>query len=136
MYGNSMLNRAFYYMTTNRTSQAMDFLQSAVAKYKEVLLLDPTASNAYNNLGLAYLYLSKMKEAIECFERAIELEPTVPFFHDNLGDAYYKNGQISESVKEWELVLELDPNYKPVKGFLPTPQRTVKEKIREARRRM
>jgi tetratricopeptide (TPR) repeat protein len=137
MYGNSLLNRAFYYMATNRSKEAYNLLKSAESKYKETIKLDPTASNAYNNLSLAYYYMNNLDKAKEALKKAIELEPLVPFFHDNLGDIYYKEAKFKEAIKEWELTLELNPDYvAPNAGLLPIPPKSPKEKIKEAKRRL
>jgi tetratricopeptide (TPR) repeat protein len=135
MYGNTLLNRGFYYLKTEREQEAFDYFETAIVKYKKVIELDPTASNAYNNIGLAYYYLDRLNEAISAYKKAIDLEPVVVFFHDNLGDAYYKKAQFKKALSEWSLVAELDPDYVSNGGYFPLPQKSIKEKIREAKRR-
>jgi tetratricopeptide (TPR) repeat protein len=135
MYGNTLLNRAFYCLTVNRTTDSLDMLERAIVKYQEVIALEPTASNAYNNLGLAYYYLGRLDEAIEAYKKAIDLEPVVAFFHDNLADVYYKKAKFDEAIAEWQLIQELDPTYVVSDVYFPTPQKPIKEKLREALRR-
>lgn len=135
MYGNTLLNRAFYCITTNRNNDSLDLLERAIVKYQEVIALEPTASNAYNNLGLTYYYLGRLDEAIESYKKAIDLEPVVAFFHDNLADVYYKKANFNEAIAQWKLIQELDPNYVVSDVYFPTPQKPIKEKLREAIRR-
>lgn len=135
MYGNTLLNRAFYCLTVNRTADSLDMLERAIVKYQEVIALEPTASNAYNNLGLAYYYLGRLDEAIEAYKKAIDLEPIVAFFHDNLADVYYKKAKFDEAIAQWRLIQELDPSYVVSNVYFPIPQKPIKEKLREALRR-
>ncbi len=135
MYGNTLLNHAFYCLTVNRTSESLDILERAIVKYQEVIALEPTASNAYNNLGLAYYYLGRLDEAIEAYKKAIDLESVVAFFHDNLGDVYYKKAKFNDAIAQWKLIQELDPNYVVSDVYFPTSQKPIKEKLREAIRR-
>lgn len=137
MYGNALISRGFYYLRLKDEKKGLDLFEQAIVKYKKAIELSPSASNAYNNMGLAYYYLDRTDEAISQFKKAIELEPQVPFFHDNLGDAYYKKGLFEKAFIEYNLVLELSPDYTPdVQKILPFPSKSIKEKIREAKRRM
>lgn len=135
MCANTLLNRAFYCLTANRLTDNLDLLERAIVKYQEVIALEPTASNAYNNLGLSYYYLGRLDEAIEAYKKAIDLEPIVAFFHDNLGDVYYKKAKFNEAIAQWRLIQELNPNYVVSDVYFPTPQKSIKEKLREALRR-
>lgn len=136
MYGNTLISRGFYYLKIKEEKKGWDLLEQAIVKYKKAVELSPSASNAYNNMGLAYYYLDRTDEAISQFKKAIELEPQVPFFHDNLGDAYYKKGSFENALIEYNLVLELSPDYTPDQKILPFPQKGIKEKIRETKRRI
>ncbi|MEW6606835.1 MAG: tetratricopeptide repeat protein [bacterium] len=135
MFGNTLLNRAFYCLTVKRDTDSLDLLERSIVKYQEVTALEPNASNAYNNLGLAYYYLGRLDEAIEAYRKAIDLEPVVAFFHDNLADVYYKKADFNEAIAQWKLIQELDPNYVLSDVYFPTPQKPIKEKLREATRR-
>ena len=104
-------------------------------QFKEVIKLDPNASNAFNNLGLAYLGINKLEEAITAFQTAIKLEPTVAFFHNNLGDAYYRQGKFEQAISEWKLAIELEPEYSEFKSTLYGDDRTIQEKIIDAQRK-
>lgn len=135
MFGNTLLNRGLYYIRNNRKTEGFELLKKAVVQFKEVIKLDPNASNSFNNLGLAYLGINKLEEAIAAFQAAIRIEPTVSFFHNNLGDAYYKQGKFDLALQEWKLTLELEPEYSEFKSTLFGDERTIREKILDAQRR-
>jgi tetratricopeptide (TPR) repeat protein len=136
MFANTCLNRGIYYLNSNRIADGVELLKSSINYYRKTLILQEDASNAYNNLGLAYLGLNKLQEAVLAFKNAIELEATVAYFHNNLGDAYFKLGSFREAILEWELSLELEPDPNNLKGSLFGDKRSIKEKIRDAKRRL
>jgi len=135
MFANTCLNRGVYYMNNNREGDGIELLKSSTNYYRKVIILQPDASNAFNNLGLALLNLNKVQEAILSFKKAIELEPTISFFHNNLGDAYFKIGNFRDAITEWELALELDPDPENLRSNLFGDKRSVRDKIRDAQRR-
>ncbi len=45
MYGNTLLNRGFYHLKTERQNEALDYFETSIVKYKKVLSLDSSASN-------------------------------------------------------------------------------------------
>jgi len=136
MFGNTLLNRAIYYHNHHREQEGIETLKTALVQYKKVISIDPNASNAFNNLGLAYFALMRYDESIEAYERAISLEPTVAFFHDNLGDALYMQGQFAKAIDQWRLVLELEPDYERFGLVLFMPGASIHKKVREAQMRM
>jgi len=135
MFGNTLLHRGFYYIKNNRKTEGNELLKKAIVQFKEVIKLDPNASNSFNNLGLAYLGINKLEEAITAFQTAIKLEPTVAFFHNNLGDAYYRQGKFEQAISEWKLAIELEPEYSEFKSTLYGDDRTIQEKIIDAQRK-
>ncbi|HPN30882.1 MAG TPA: tetratricopeptide repeat protein [bacterium] len=135
MFANTCLNRGLYYMNNNREADGVELLKSSTNYYRKVIILQPDASNAFNNLGLAYLGLNKIQESILAFKKAIEIEPTVSFFHNNLGDAYFKLGNFKDSITEWELALELEPDPDNIRSSLFGDKRNLRDKIRDAERR-
>ena len=47
---------------------------------------------AYNNLGLAFMELGQVDDAVKNYEKALTLKPDSTEAHDNLGIAYAYNG--------------------------------------------
>ena len=49
--------------------------ENAIAGYKEVIMINSTAPQAFGNMALCYAHLNEDKKAIEAFDRAIALDP-------------------------------------------------------------
>jgi len=133
MLGNSLLNRGLYLIRENRTNRGIDLLKKSIRQYQRVLTGEWKASNAYHNMGVAYLEIGKLDLARKAVEQAILIEPTVPFFHDTLGDIYFQMGEFDRALDAWELVGELEPEYdgNPFAKLRDTEKLDVK--IQEAR---
>jgi tetratricopeptide (TPR) repeat protein len=61
--------------------------EDAIAILKKGLALRET-SDAWSNLGAAYMYLSRYPEAADAMKRATELDPHNDILWRNLGDSY------------------------------------------------
>ena len=133
MLANSFLNRGLFSLREGREERGIERLRSSISQYQEVLATDWQASNAYHNMGVAYLGIGRLTLARRAVEEAIEIEPSVVFFHDTLGLIHYRLGKFEEALSAWNLVRELDSDYdqNPFGDLLeiqPLPER-----IREAR---
>ena len=49
--------------------------EKAIVFYKEAIKINPTAPQAFGNMGLCYANLNEEKKAIEAFDKAIALDP-------------------------------------------------------------
>ena len=78
--------------------------EEAVECYKEAIKLNPNFAEAYNNLGLAYVYNKEdYAKAIECYKQAIKLNPDYALAYHMLGIVYQRQGNTEkaiESIKE------------------------------------
>jgi tetratricopeptide (TPR) repeat protein len=79
------LQRAFSDMEQDR-------YESAAARLKALVPIDPDNPTILYNLGVALTFLKKEDEALELFERSVELDP-------RYAQAWYNLGQISMIVK-------------------------------------
>jgi len=133
MLGNSLLNRGLVLLKRNQDDRGIDRLKKSIRQFRQVLAGDWNASNAYHNMGVAYLGIGKLEMARKSVEQAILMEPTVPFFHDTLGLVYYRQGEFGKAIDSWQLVKELDSDYdgSPFQDLLGMG--TIEEKIKEAR---
>jgi tetratricopeptide (TPR) repeat protein len=133
MLANSYLNRGLYSLREDNLERGIDQLRSAVEEYQKVLAGNWQASNAYHNMGVAYLGIGNLDLARRAVEEAISEEPTVAFFHDTLGEIYFRQGKFKQALEVWNLVLELEPEYKnnPFSDLLEL--RPLEERLREAR---
>jgi len=111
MLANSLLNRGLYLKNQDRSTKAVELLKKSINQYRQVLASEWNASNAYHNMGVAYLGIGKLDLARRAVEQAILVEPTIPFFHDTLGNVYFEQGQFSKAIESWQLVRELNSDY-------------------------
>lgn len=61
------------------------------------------------NVGVAYLNLKNVDDAISYFEKSIELNPKLSYPHLNLGVCYFNQGVFSEAAKHIDIALLLEP---------------------------
>jgi tetratricopeptide (TPR) repeat protein len=87
----------------------------AIAKFQEVVRLDPKMMRAYDNLGLCYDYLGRYPEAVENYSRAIELNRAQaapsPWPHLNLGLALMALNRFDEAESQFEEAIHYDANF-------------------------
>jgi tetratricopeptide (TPR) repeat protein len=81
----------------------------AIYAYQQVLALDSTFADAYNNLGYIYGKTNNLDLALENLYLAITYRPEFDQPYFNLGDVYYKQGRITESINALLKTIELNP---------------------------
>ncbi len=133
MLANSFLNRGLFSLRQGHDERGIERLRSAVSQYQNVLATDWEASNAYHNMGVAYLGIGRLTLARRAVDEAIEIEPTVVFFHDTLGLIHYRLGEFDKALSAWNLCRELDSDYEenPFGDLLELEP--LSSRIREAR---
>jgi len=55
----------------------------ALARFDDILRVNPTDEEALNNRGMALMGLGRHAEAVECFDEALELDPEYALARDN-----------------------------------------------------
>ncbi|MFB6226695.1 MAG: tetratricopeptide repeat protein [bacterium] len=135
MYGNSLLNRGLYYLENDRVEEGVGLLKKSIRQFRRVVVTDWKASNAFHNMGVAYLGIGKLDLAKRAVENGIMSEPSVPFFHDTLGEIFFRLGEFDKALESWELVKELDSDYSS-HPFEPLYfERSIEERIKGAKLR-
>lgn len=61
------------------------------------------------NLGVSYLAVGKLDEAISQFERALDMKPDYTYVRNNLGIALARQGKLDEAIEEFRQVLAVNP---------------------------
>ena len=81
-----------------------------IEDYDNVLRLNPTIADAYNNRGVAKKHLGRFAEAIVDYDRAILLKPDFAVAYFNRGDAKKALGQYENALQDFDKAIELRPN--------------------------
>lgn len=76
---------------------AVGDLDSAVAKYRRCVELDPDFADGWHALGMALMKQGELKEAIGATLMATELHPNDQLTWTALSQMYMKDGQIKEA---------------------------------------
>jgi tetratricopeptide (TPR) repeat protein len=111
-----------------------DFL-SDIAEYREVKRLDPSRTDARQNLGAALLHTDPVG-AIAEFRELAELAPDFPVCHLCLANALSSVGKNAEAEKELEIAKSKDPgdaNSYVAMGYLREQQRKYEVALSEFR---
>lgn len=64
-----------------------------------------------NMLGVIYVRLGRMDEALGAYEQALALNPDYPEVHNNIGNAMARMERVDEAIKHYRHALTLNPNY-------------------------
>ncbi len=81
--------------------------ETAEARFRDVLEMDPKNANAMNHLG--YMFAEQnmhLDEAHELIQKALDIEPDNGAFLDSLGWVYYQQNKLDLAVKFLERSLE------------------------------
>jgi len=87
------------------------WLDKAIESSFKALMYDPTLSEAYVALGLAYFSKKSIEEALESTKKAIELDPSNYIAHWIMGRIYHSTDRDSEAVSILEKAIELNPDF-------------------------
>jgi tetratricopeptide (TPR) repeat protein len=93
-------------------------LPKAEATFRQLLALEPTNPEVWNELGSVCREQGKQAEAIAALERAVTLDPEFIQAHNALGIALLEAGRIGEASDRFERVLQLDPQQAVVRNNL------------------
>lgn len=83
----------------------------AIARYEQVLTIEPGDVDALNGLGLTLVHVGRFKEAIARYEQALRLKPDTVKVHNNLGNVLEQMGQHAEAIAQYEQALRIKPDY-------------------------
>jgi len=78
--------------------------------YLRALELEPEFSELHNNLGLLYLKMKKLDEAVLSFEESIKKNVNNALAYVNLGNALIELEKYDDAVSAYNRALEIDPS--------------------------
>jgi tetratricopeptide (TPR) repeat protein len=85
-------------------------LDEAERTFHEVLALDPSAWQAYANLGVIHMRLKQWPQALAMLDRAEKLAPSVAGIRLNIGLAYYRQQNYAAAIKPFASVVRQAPD--------------------------
>ena len=103
------------------------WFDKAIEASLKALMYDPTLSEAYAALGLAYMSRRSLDEAKEACQKAIELDPNNFSGYWILGRVLHLLDRDREAIELQKKVIELNPNFHTAYGDL----RIVYERLNE-----
>ncbi|MGF1469685.1 MAG: tetratricopeptide repeat protein [Sandaracinaceae bacterium] len=97
------MNEGVTYASQKRFMEAAEKLESAAA-------IDPTNDQAYWNLAIVHMEMSKFERARDDLRSAIDANDQVPGYHQKLGEVLYELGDDEGAIAAFQRALELDQN--------------------------
>ncbi len=83
----------------------------AASRYRRVTELEPTFSQAYNQLGYALRFEGDYAGAEAAFQHYVALVPDEPNPYDSYAELLMKMGRFDESIARYREALERNPNF-------------------------
>jgi predicted O-linked N-acetylglucosamine transferase (SPINDLY family) len=88
-----------------------DKVLSSIDKINKAISLNPNEASFYSNIGLSYLRINNIDNALQSLQKAISLAPNYPEALNNLANALSTKGLIKESILYYKKAIQLIPNY-------------------------
>jgi tetratricopeptide (TPR) repeat protein len=92
-----------------RAAEAGGDHATAIAKYRQVLKLDPALGPAYNNLGALYFKQGQLANAVEVLEHGLKVDPSMSSASALLGLALFNMGEYAQARPRLEAALKANP---------------------------
>jgi len=89
------IKRKEYLDQGRKYREAGDYVKAIEADKKSISY--KPSSDAYNDMGVCYLGLKQIANAVPAFQEAIRLEPTDPTMHFNLAISYFDLGEFEKA---------------------------------------
>ena len=96
------------WILANIFTQARDF-QGAIARYRELLELEPGAGPGWFNLGWVSNAAGKREDALAAFEKAVACDPQNAIAWNNVGFLRAATGNHERAVTACERAIKIDP---------------------------
>ncbi len=106
-------NNALARLNLGEAFQDQHLPDKALAEYREVLRLDPSRHEAYNNIARLLTDEGKPAEALGYSQAAVQLDPKSPSLHRSLGIILSQLGHDDEAMSQFAEATRLDGNYAP-----------------------
>lgn len=91
--------------------QQEQILKEGISYLKRSVELNPTFTDAWNQMGLAYFRLKDNEAAKQAFNRGIETNINEPTIYNNLGNVLFGEKDYSGCIQLFQKAVALNPNY-------------------------
>jgi predicted O-linked N-acetylglucosamine transferase (SPINDLY family) len=85
--------------------------EAAVRLLKRALLVDPQSAAVHSDLGLVFIALRRLDEALACCDNAIALTPDFANAHYNRGIVLLELSRLAEAVSSFDKAIASDPQH-------------------------
>jgi tetratricopeptide (TPR) repeat protein len=92
--------------------------EQAVEAFNRAIELDPEFAEAYNQRGLAYLFLGQLEQAISDYKTALAFMPSHFPAMEGLGHAYTHLDQLPQAYQCYRQALTINPRLEGVRSAL------------------
>lgn len=93
---------------------------------KKVINLDPTNYINWDQLGLIYLDLGKLDDALNSFNKEKVLDPNAPVIYLHIGEVLKQKGQLNKAMEQYNKALLLNPDYDLAKSEIQKIRNLIK----------
>ena len=73
--------------------------------------IKPDYAEAHYNLGVAFVRLGRIDEAMTHYRQAVEIKPDYAEAHNNLGNAFVRLNRIDEAMAQYQKAVKIQPDY-------------------------
>ena len=86
-------------------------VNEAIARYKQLLDLQPRNSNVLTLLGTAFLQLENFHEGVRVLEKSLSLNPNQPIACSNLGNGLHKLKRFNDALASCDRAIALQADF-------------------------
>lgn len=86
----------------------------AESMYRQAIRLYPDRWQAYHRIGVFYMNVRQVDEAITSFKRHVELSPDTSLGYEHLGSAYVRKRMYDEAIAAYQRAFERNPRQTPL----------------------
>jgi tetratricopeptide (TPR) repeat protein len=90
----------------------MGRVAESITDLKQAVELEQSKPESHNNLGLSYLELGRLEDAVEHFSTAIQLDQggDTAIYYNNRGLSYLRMEKLEACFQDLDLATQLNPN--------------------------
>jgi protein O-mannosyl-transferase len=97
--------------TVQDTAKRREILNEGIARLNKAIEIFPRYTDAYTELGTAYLNMMKYDSAEKKFQTAIDQSPYQSIAANNLGTVYLRTDRIPEAIAAYKLAIKIKGDF-------------------------